>query len=106
MFVAGGMRNASKILAALALAASLSAPAFAGCPDGMREFRGAITAVKARKLFVDSRLDDNIGFARAPETRVAGKKSSWDALAAGDEVAICWRFEDRPRKAVTITVTK
>jgi hypothetical protein len=102
--MAGDMRKASRALAAIAFAALLAAPALAGCPKGMREFRGVISAVKAQKLFVDSRLDDNIGFQRAGETRVAGKKSSWDALAAGDDVAICWRFEDRPRKAVTITV--
>ena len=105
-FMAGGMRNASRALAAFALAALASAPALADCPEGMREFRGAISSVNAKKLFVESRLADNIGFGRAAETRVAGKKSSWDALAPGDEVAICWRFEDQPRKAVTITVTR
>ena len=99
------MRNALRrarlaVAFALALAAS---PALAGCPDGMREFRGEISEVSAQKLFVDSRLDDNIGFERAADTQVIGR-ASWDALKAGDEVAICWRFADRPRKAVIVTV--
>jgi hypothetical protein len=97
------MRNALRTTllgVALALAAS---PALAACPDGMREFRGAISEIGPRKLFVVSRLDDNIGFARAPDTRVVGR-AGWDALKAGDAVAICWRFEDRPRKAVSVTV--
>ena len=105
--MAGGMRNASRIVAALALTAALwGAPALAGCPAGQREFRGAISSVNAKKLFVASRLDDDIGFERAAETRVVGKKSSWEALATGDVVAVCWRFDDRPRRAVTITVKK
>jgi hypothetical protein len=71
----------------------------------MREFRGTVSQINARKLFVDSRFDDNIGFERSPETRVAGGgRKSWGDLRVGDEVAICWRFEDRPRKAVTVTV--
>jgi hypothetical protein len=97
------MRNAFRTTllgVALALAAS---PALASCPDGTREFRGAISKVGPQKLFVDSRLDDNIGFERAPDTQVVGR-ASWDALRAGDEVAICWRFADRPRKAVIVTV--
>jgi hypothetical protein len=103
--VAGGMRNPTRLLAALALAAIAAAAAAADCPKGQREFRGTLTEVGPQKLFVDSRLDDNIGFERAAETRVVGSKSSWGALAAGDTVAICWRFEDRPRKALTITVS-
>jgi hypothetical protein len=105
-FMAGRMRIATRSLASLALIAAFAAPALAGCPDGMREFRGAISEITAQKLFVESRLDDNIGFERAAETRVGGSKSSWDALAPGDLVAICWRFEDRPRKAVTISVVR
>jgi hypothetical protein len=88
---------------ALALAWLGAAQARAECPDGQREFRGAITAVHSHKLFVDSRFDDNIGFERAPDTKVRGRKG-WDALRAGDSVVICWRFQDRPRKALTITV--
>ena len=104
--MAGQMRNATRAVAAFALALFMGAPALAGCPAGMREYRGSIRAVNASKLFVQSRLDDDIGFARAPETRVAGRKSSWDSLAVGDHVAVCWRFDDQPRKAVTVTVTK
>ena len=100
------MRNAWRALAAGALAALLAAPALADCPDGMREFRGTVSEVGGKKLFVESRLEDNIGFERAADTRVLGKKSRWEALAPGDAVAICWRFEDRPRKAVTITVIR
>ena len=100
------MRTSTKLLAAVALAMWVAAPLLAGCPEGQREFRGTLSEVGAHKLYVDSRLDDNIGFERAPETRVEGKKSSWEALAAGDQVAICWRFEDRPRKALSIRVTK
>jgi hypothetical protein len=100
------MRKLRRALAAGALAALLGGPALADCPEGMREFRGTISEVGATKLFVESRLEDNIGFERAADTRVLGRRSSWEALAAGDAVAICWRFEDRPRKAVTITVTK
>lgn len=99
------MRNWLAGLTALALVALAPGLARAGCPEGMREFRGTISAINARKLFVQSRLEDNIGFERAPETRVIGRKSSWEALAPGDPVAICWRFDDRPRKAVEITVT-
>jgi len=105
------MRNFSQSSAAqtfalaLALAALAAAQARADCPAGQREFRGAISAVNAQKLFVDSRFDDNIGFERAPDTKVRGR-GSWDALRAGDLVVICWRFQDRPRKAVTITVQK
>lgn len=98
---------------ALALGAALAgaaAPAFAGCPAGLREFRGAISAISASKLYVDSRLDDNIGFERAPDTRVVDAsgqgRARWEQLRAGDSVVICWRFEDRPRKAVTITLRK
>lgn len=104
--MAGGMRKLSRGLAVGALAVLFGAPALAGCPQGMREFRGTISEVGAKKLFVESRLEDNIGFERASDTRVVGKKSRWEELAAGDGVAICWRFEDRPRKAVTITVTR
>jgi hypothetical protein len=93
------MRNALLTLA-LALVAG---PALAGCPDEMREFRGEITEVTGQKLFVDSRLDDNIGFERAADTHVIGR-ASWDELKPGDEVAICWRFADRPRKAVIVRV--
>jgi len=98
------MRRALRTIGLTSLLSVLALPALAGCPEGMREFSGAISAVNARKLFVESRLDDNIGFERAPETRVSGKKASWDALAPGDEVAICWRFEDQPRIAVTVSV--
>jgi hypothetical protein len=98
------MRRALRTVGLAWLLSALALPALAGCPEGMREFSGAISTVNARKLFVASRLDDNVGFERAAETRVSGKKASWDALAPGDEVAICWRFEDRPRKALTITV--
>jgi len=107
--MAGATRNfrlshgASSFLLALALALFGAAHARAECPADMREFRGAITAINAQKLFVDSRLDDNIGFERSPDTRVRGR-AGWDALRAGDAVVICWRFQDRPRKAVTITV--
>gem|GEM_PF-6275099 len=97
------MRNGLRTTLLGVALALVAIPALAGCPDGMREFRGAISEVGPQKLFVDSRLDDNIGFARAPDTQVIGR-ASWDALKAGDEVAICWRFEDRPRKAVSVTV--
>jgi hypothetical protein len=100
------MRSAGKFLAIAALAALVGAPALADCARGQREFRGAISEVSARKLFVESRFDDNIGFERADETRVVGGKSRWEALAKGDVVAICWRFEDRPRRALMITVLK
>ncbi len=103
--MAGAMRNTMRTIGLGLLLGALASPALAGCPDGMREFRGAISAIDAQKLYVDSRLDDNIGFARAPDTRVVGR-SGWEALAPGDAVVICWRFEDRPRKAVTITVAK
>jgi hypothetical protein len=90
--------------------ASAAAPARAECPEGQREFRGAITAIDARKLYVDSRLDDNIGFERSAETRIvdaAGKgRTRWEQLAPGDAVVICWRFEDRPRKALAITLPR
>ena len=104
------MRHPTRFLGLCALFSLtlLVAPVFAECPDGMREFRGAITSVGAQKLFVDSRLDDNIGFERAQATRIvdaAGKgRTSWRQLRAGDSVVICWRFEDRPRKAHTITL--
>jgi hypothetical protein len=97
------MRNALRTTLFGVALALVALPALAGCPDGMREFRGALSAVGPQKLFVDSRLDDNIGFERAPDTRVVGR-ASWDALKAGDEVSICWRFEDRPRKAVIVSV--
>jgi hypothetical protein len=106
--MANEMRRSVRGLAWIVLLGALAAPAFAGCPDGMREFRGAISELTPQKLFVDSRLDDNIGFARAPETKIvdaAGKgRVRWEQLRAGDPVVICWRFEDRPRQAVTITV--
>ena len=104
------MRCATRYLGlgAFLVLALLAAPAFAECPDGMREFRGAITSVTPQKLFVDSRLDDNIGFEREQATRIldaSGKgRTSWKQLRAGDAVVICWRFEDRPRKAHTITL--
>ena len=104
------MRHPTRFLGLCALFSLtlLVAPVFAECRDGMREFRGAITSVGAQKLFVDSRLDDNIGFERAQATRIvdaAGKgRTSWRQLRAGDSVVICWRFEDRPRKAHTITL--
>ena len=88
----------------LGLRAPAATSALAECPDGMREVRGAISEITEHKLFVDSRFDDNIGFERAPDTRVSGR-AGWAELQPGDEVVICWRFEDRPRKAVTITVT-
>jgi len=102
--MADAMRRVLRTIGLASLLSALALPALAGCPKGMREFSGAISAVNARKLFVESRLEDNIGFERASETRVTGRKGSWDALAPGDEVAICWRFEDRPRVAVTISV--
>jgi hypothetical protein len=102
--MADAMRRVLRTIGLASLLSALALPALAGCPDGLREFSGAISAVNAHKLFVESRLEDDIGFERAPETRVTGKKTSWEALATGDEVAICWRFEDRPRKALTITV--
>jgi hypothetical protein len=115
-FGVGGMRRvARRIAIALAIASSAAstlsaAPALAECPDGMREFRGAISAIDGRKLYVDSRLDDNIGFERAPDTKIvdeAGRgRSRWAQLSAGDAVVICWRFDDRPRKAVTITLRR
>ncbi len=97
------MRRAMRTAGMAALFCALAAPALAGCPEGMREFRGAISQISGRKLFVDSRLDDNIGFERSPDTRVVGR-AGWDALKPGDSVAICWRFEDRPRKAVIVQV--
>jgi hypothetical protein len=97
------MRNSIRTTLLGVAVALVALPALAGCPDGMREFRGAISEIGPRKLFVASRLDDNIGFERAPDTRVIGR-AGWDALKAGDAVAICWRFEDRPRKAVRVTV--
>ena len=97
------MRNSTRTTLLGVGLALVAFPAFAGCPDGMREFRGAISEIGPRKLFVDSRLEDNIGFERAADTRVIGR-AGWDALKAGDKVAICWRFEDRPRKAVSVTV--
>jgi hypothetical protein len=103
--MAGAMRKTMRMTGLGLLLAASSAPALAGCPDGMREFRGAISAVDGQKLYVDSRLDDNIGFERAPGTQVIGRPG-WDALRAGDKVVVCWRFEDRPRKAVSITVKK
>ena len=110
--VHGAMANEmSRALRAIGLGAVLGAlalPALAGCPDGLREFRGAISEITPQKLFVDSRLDDNIGFERSPATQIvdeAGKgRASWGQLRAGDTVVICWRFEDRPRKALTITL--
>ncbi len=104
------MRHTTRTLGlgALLLLSVCASSAFAECPDGMREFRGAITSLTAQKLFVASRLDDNIGFERAQATRIvdaAGReRTSWDQLKAGDSVVICWRFEDRPRKALTITL--
>ncbi len=96
-------------LAALfALLGLLAAPAFAGCPAGMREFRGTISSISPQKLFVDSRMEDNIGFERAPDTRVVDAtgqgRSQWDQIRPGDAVTICWRFEERPRKAHEITL--
>ena len=106
--MAGEMRRALRAIGLFALLCGPALPALAGCPDGMREFRGAISRITPQKLFVDSRLDDNIGFARSPATRIVdaqGRASgSWDQLRAGDAVAICWRFEDHPRQAVTITL--
>jgi hypothetical protein len=91
-----------------ALFALYASPALAGCPPGMREFRGSITSVSAQKLFVDSRMEDNIGFERAPTTRVSDAtgqgRTTWEQIRAGDGVVICWRFEDRPRKAHSITL--
>jgi hypothetical protein len=102
------MRRAFRAIAMFAGVSLAAASALAGCPDGMREFRGAISEITAQKLFVDSRLDDNIGFERSPQTTIvdaAGKgRAKWAQLRAGDSVVICWRFEDRPRKAVTITL--
>ncbi len=102
------MRRSLRAFRWIALLSAFAAPAFAGCPDGMREFRGAISELTAQKLFVDSRLADNIGFERAAETKIsdeAGKgRARWDQLSVGDKVVICWRFEDRPRKALTIAV--
>ncbi|HEU4431062.1 MAG TPA: hypothetical protein VFT98_20045 [Myxococcota bacterium] len=109
--MAGAMRNlfpsgrAPAFALALALALLGAAQARADCPAGQREFRGAISAINPQKLFVDSRFDDNIGFERAPDTNVRGR-AGWDALRAGDLVVICWRFQDRPRKAITITVQR
>ena len=106
--MANEMRRRRRAIGVGALLCALAAPALAGCPDGLREFRGAISEMTAQKLFVDSRFDDNIGFVRAGETKIvdaAGKgRATWDRLHAGDLVVICWRFEDRPRKAVTITL--
>ncbi len=106
--MANEMRRSVRMLGLMALLSAAAAPAFAGCPDGMREFRGAISEITAQKLFVDSRLDDNIGFERAPETKISDAahkgRQRWDQLSVGDRVVICWRFEDRPRKAVTIAV--
>jgi hypothetical protein len=100
------MRNARRQLGLAVLLAGLAGPALAQCPPEQREFRGSITGIGAQKLFVDSRMEDNIGFERAPETRVedaSGQgRTSWEQLRVGDSVVICWRFEDRPRKALRI----
>jgi hypothetical protein len=102
------MRSALRSIGLATLLGLLATTAHAGCPEGQREFRGAISAINPQKLFVDSRLDDNIGFARAAETKIvdeAGKgRVRWDQLQPGDAVVICWRFEDRPRKALSISV--
>ena len=79
--MAGAMRNTMRSIGLGLLLAAGAGPALAGCPDGMREFRGSISAIDAHKLYVDSRLDDNIGFARDPRTQVIGR-SGWDALKA------------------------
>ena len=102
------MRNAMRFLWLGALCALTAAPALAECPPDMREFRGSITSVSPQKLFVDSRMEDNIGFERAPTTRVTDAtgqgRTSWEQIRAGDGVVICWRFEDRPRKAHLVTL--
>jgi hypothetical protein len=47
------MRRALRTVGLAWLLSALALPALAGCPEGMREFSGAISTVNARKLFVE-----------------------------------------------------
>ena len=85
------MRRTLRACRWIALLSVLAAPAFAGCPEGMREFRGAISQLSAQKLFVDSRLDDNIGFERAPETKISDEAGQKAYFNGGEQTAKFFR---------------
>ena len=90
----------------IALASLLSLGALAAraeCPSGLREFVGTVTRVDAGKLSVDSRLGDGLRFERVPDARVVGRRD-WSEIRPGDLVSVCWRFDDKPRKAYVVTV--
>ena len=96
------MRSARFFLL-LGAALALAAPALAECPGDMREFMGSVTSISGAKLRAGNRMGDDVSFTRTADTRVEGR-AGWDAIKVGDAVSVCWRFEDRPRKARSITL--
>ena len=98
------MRKALRFTWRVAVLLAVALPAFAQCPADMREFLGSITKITDSRVVVESRLGDGVAFDRGSETDVRGRAGGWAALRVGDGVSVCWRFDDRPRKAYAITL--
>jgi hypothetical protein len=69
-----------------------------------RAMHGSIASVSGGKLTLAQRGGAKVEFAKAGGVSVMGAKSSWSALATGDNAIVGWLISDSPAVAYEVCV--
>jgi len=97
------LRVVQRVCGMVVLALSLSL-ASAAAHAQMRDFRGQVDEISAKKIIIDNRQGDKVTFEKLDSTTVEGEKTKWEDIKKKDWVNVNWKFTDKPRKAYKVTV--